>query len=793
MPHFARLAASILLLALASPVPAISARPARIALVADGPGFFREYAPLLRGEIEALLAGEFDVAFTAGGLVEADWTLGGIRREIEAVLSDAEIDVVIVLGVIGAQAALDLRPSKPLFVPFLIDPELQRFPVRDDGTSGVRNLNYLGSRGLLRNALDEFSLNAPVTNIGLLTAAPLVDDLPWLAPAAKERARSLGLELTTIPVGLDDPVASLEALPPEVDGVVISPMVHLTRQEEQRLIDGLIERKLPSFAFGSREEVEAGILLGIAPANRPQRFARRVALNVQRALLGEDPGTFPVEFPRGERLTLNARTARAIGFSPRWDTLTEAEVLYEDDPVEATLSLEESMREAVARNLDLAARHEEVRAGLQRVREARSALLPELEVRAEAVQIDADRALASGGTASERSATGSLVLRQLLYDDDAWAGFDVEKERQVARRAARRELELNITRDGAVGFLDVLRARALERIQRENVRLTRQNLELARVRGRIGTAAASEIYRWESQIATDRQAVIDAVVATAQAKIALNRLLRRELEQDYEASDVDVDALGLVFTDPVLSTTIDNPEKYRVFRDFLARLSLRQSPELAQLDAGVSAQERVVKNRRRDFLLPSVGLQASVADELGRGGARGDLPEPIASLTPDSNDSDWSIALTASYPLFAGGRRFAELRRSDLELRQLKTQRAATRDRIEQRTRSALLATGGAFAQIALARDAAEAAQANFDLVGDAYARGAAEILDLLDAQNAALVANQVAANAEYDFLIELMQAQRAIGRFDLFMTDEERSELLREYQDYFRSRGIHP
>ena len=167
------------------------------------------------------------------------------------------------------------------------------------------------------------------------------------------------------------------------------------------------------------------------------------------------------------------------------------------------------------------------------------------------------------------------------------------------------------------------------------------------------------------------------------------------------------------------------------------------------------------------------------------------MPNSLAST--ESRHSAWSIALSADYPLFAGGRRFAELRRSDLELRQLKTQRAATRERVDQRIRSALLATGGAFAQIALARDAAEAAQANFDLVGDAYARGAAEILDLLDAQNAALVANQVAANAEYDFLIELMQAQRALGQFDLFMTDEERNQLLREYQDYFRSRGIQP
>ena len=79
----------------------------------------------------------------------------------------------------------------------------------------------------------------------------------------------------------------------------------------------------------------------------------------------------------------------------------------------------------------------------------------------------------------------------------------------------------------------------------------------------------------------------------------------------------------------------------------------------------------------------------------------------------------------------------------------------------------------------------------NLDLVTDAYSRGLVSIIELLDAQNAALVADQMAAKAAYDFLIDLMKSQRAIGRMDFFTTQKECEEFLKKLNDYFRQRGI--
>jgi outer membrane protein TolC len=92
---------------------------------------------------------------------------------------------------------------------------------------------------------------------------------------------------------------------------------------------------------------------------------------------------------------------------------------------------------------------------------------------------------------------------------------------------------------------------------------------------------------------------------------------------------------------------------------------------------------------------------------------------------------------------------------------------------------------GASFAAIDLSREAAAAARRNFDLVRDSYARGVVSILDLLDAQNQALVAELVAANEVYRFVIDLMEVQRAVGRYDFFATPEERDDFFERLETF--------
>ena len=141
-------------------------------------------------------------------------------------------------------------------------------------------------------------------------------------------------------------------------------MLRIPLKEFDALVQGLIDRKLPSFSLFGREEVERGLLASIGLETHTLRLARRVALNVHRILQGENAGDFLVTLPQGERLTINMATARAIDAWPTFRVLTEADLINEEmETIERRLSLYSVVREAVRVNLDLAAADRRVAAG----------------------------------------------------------------------------------------------------------------------------------------------------------------------------------------------------------------------------------------------------------------------------------------------------------------------------------------------------------------------------------------------------------------------------------------------
>ena len=110
---------------------------------------------------------------------------------------------------------------------------------------------------------------------------------------------------------------------------------------------------------------------------------------------------------------------------------------------------------------------------------------------------------------------------------------------------------------------------------------------------------------------------------------------------------------------------------------------------------------------------------------------------------------------------------------------------------MEQRVRSALHDFGASYASIELARDGAGAARETLRLVTDAYSRGTASVVDVLDAQNAAVVAELDAANAVYDFLIHMMEVERAVGQYGVLMSGEERDAFFQRLEAYFADAGL--
>ncbi len=545
----------------------------------------------------------------------------------------------------------------------------------------------------------------------------------------------------------------------------------VSQEDTERLIQTLNSRRLASYTAMGEDWVRRGFLTSAATDLVGQRIARRTALNVQRILLGEDPATIPVQFTRNARVSINMATARAVGVSVPWAIMTEA-VLMDGEPhdIDRRVNLGSAVREAVARQALVVA------AGEQRVRGSRAPLLPQVDFGVDALVIDADRAASSFGRQPERSVAGSATLVQRLYSERAWADYGIEKHLQEGRVQGRDEVRLNVILQAATTYLTVLRAKTIERVVQDNLRVSRSNLEVAEVRRSTGTAAAGEVARWESEIARSRQEVITANSLRNIVEIELNRILRRPLEESFLTDEVQPEDVQVITNQPRLQPYLAGQAAFRVFRDFMAQEAILGSPELRQFDAAIAAQSRGLTATKRAFFVPDLALLANTTNIWAKSGA-GSTPPPGSGIVP--NDLGWGVGLQLSYPLFTGFARSAAKSQAELDLEDLQTRRAAAADRVEQRVRAAMHQMGASYANIGLARTSTRAAQINLDLVSDTYSRGSASITDLIDAQNNSLLADLDAANSSYDFLVDLMEVERAVGAYTFFITRTGRDDFL--------------
>jgi outer membrane protein TolC len=354
----------------------------------------------------------------------------------------------------------------------------------------------------------------------------------------------------------------------------------------------------------------------------------------------------------------------------------------------------------------------------------------------------------------------------------------------MSREEQRRTVRLDVIRDAAVAYLNVLRAKTLERVEKDNLRLTRANLERALVRVSTGVANRSEEFRWRSEIANNRSRVLRTEANTQRAETALNRVLHRPLEERFRIEDTELDDPILLVSDPRIFTYVENPRNFRIYRDFITEEGVAVAPELLSLRAEIEAQKRILTATRRAFYLPTFSVQGEVTEVFAEGGEGKRDGQPI-------DDTDWSVGVFATFPLISGGDKYASYNRASEELSSLTLQYDARAERVGERIRSAMYRSGASYPNIQLSKDAADASNKNLELVTDQYIRGTVSIVDLLDAQNSALVANTNAENSVYDFLVDLMDVQRAAARFDFFMDPGEREAYFNRAEEFFRKAGI--
>ncbi|HNX74361.1 MAG TPA: TolC family protein [Candidatus Rifleibacterium sp.] len=768
----------------------LSAREIRVGVVADGlTDNTRTLLNAMDAEIKKLVPDTDQVIFAESMVKNGNWQVESIKAAIDELLKSSDVDAVLTLGPIASHLVAHYEKlAKPVFAAHIINAAMQGLS-RKNGSSGIENLAYIDLGIDLGRHIERFQEIRNFKRLHLLVSPSMMKGIPDLAAHLAVQAKARNVELVVVPAvsNLSEVAAQLT----DAEAVYLAPLLDMPSEQQSLLIGKINALKIPSMAMLGRAPVESGVLSSIAMEIDTQKLARRIALNFQRLLMGDNPADYQVDFSHTERLTINMQTAREIGVFPTWEQMTDAALINDDSGAGAQqLSITRVIETALLRNLQLVAKKQETAAGAQTVKRAESAFEPKLSVFGRQTVIDEDRAESMLTPARYTTQLGADLLF-VLYSEQARANIDVQKLFQNARREEERALMLDIIRDASTAYLNVLKTRTLQNIQRDNLEVTRANLEIARFREQVGTSGPAEVYRWEIQMAGARQAVVDASAMCKKAELALNQLLNAAQEEEFSTADPDIFSQVFFLDFQRIAPYIDNQSGYKVFRDFLVADTYAFSPEIQQIGRGIEAMARSRRSAQKRNSQPVVALQGNFSRtvrESGIGADKPSLPAPFKSVFSFPDKNDWHVALNISLPIFEGGDREAAIKEAEARLKKLEADRGYLMQRLELNTRASLEDARASFSSIGLSQTRAEFAAKTLDLVQSAYSRGAVNILDLIDAQNAFLVAKEASANAVFSFLSDFIKVCRAVGTFDFILNPESNSHWYERLELFYAS-----
>jgi len=748
-----------------------------VAVVYDGPAKInQEFQSYLVQEVKGLMAGQVDVDFLDPMLTTGSWTMERVKAIDTRLLADTSIDIIIGMGVLASQDLASRKGlMKPVIAGLIINWELQRLP-NFNGASGVPNLCYIQFKPSLENEFKELKKIVPFKNLAFVISK---DFFEVLNPEHRTTANFDTIGNVKINLILADTSADeiLNAIPRDADAVYLDAMFRLPISEFTRLMDSLTTRKLPSFGF-DQTLVEEGALASVYP-RIILRLSKRIALNIQQILLGQNASSLPIELLLGRGVFLNLGTFAKLGLKLiSWDLFTEATIvdLRKRDNSARFISLPDVMTLALDSNQDLVAKKFEVMAGSKDINIARSVLLPYLDVNATGMLNDKQN------YQPPQMITANANASQILYSEPSWANLKIEKSRQTAREEDLNSRKLDIGNQVAHAYLNILESRNNFYLMINNLMISRSNLEVSQMKKEAGSAGEDEVLRWQVEVAKSKSNVITAFSSISQVSYQLIQLVHVKNLTAYDLDEFNLERSGLLVADSGFFEILDDPIRLQTLSNFLVKEGIQNSPVIRQYQFLIEAQERYYKSSNISRFIPTTTAFGNYSNRLYQ------TPVEIQNGIPVSYATySWSVGAKVEIPLFTGLKNNAVMQQSRLSLAQLKSEQLSSIDKLESTIRSNLSTLMSTYYDYKQMKIAESSANKNLEINNNQYLLGKKSILDVLDAQQQNLSSSLSVNTSFYNFLKNYFNLQQSLGRFDYKMSDQEKSDFKKRLVEFMQ------
>jgi outer membrane protein len=292
-------------------------------------------------------------------------------------------------------------------------------------------------------------------------------------------------------------------------------------------------------------------------------------------------------------------------------------------------------------------------------------------------------------------------------------------------------------------YLNVLRTEQLVKVADENLKRDRRQLERITESNRVGALSLADVYRQQSQVASDELSVINAQNTYDKAKADIVALAGLETDVEYQ------------FADPTISTSIDSTEilgtrqRYKSLSD-LTKRALASRPDFVSAKRSYDASDASVTMARSSYF-PSLSANAGLSAN----------NETLGNLF-EYKSLYWGLSLR--WTLFDGfatnqniENAVASRRNAEISLVQ------AERD-INVQVKKGLLDLEAAMKQYEVSQKALISATEDRKIAEERYNLGAGTLLDLLTGNANLVNAEANLVNASYNYVIAKRNVEYVLG-----------------------------
>lgn len=331
-------------------------------------------------------------------------------------------------------------------------------------------------------------------------------------------------------------------------------------------------------------------------------------------------------------------------------------------------------------------------------------------------------------------ADGSLTYVQPLIDFTVFPAYHLGSLTRVATRLEH-QFTIRETLFGlASSFYEVLKQQQLVVVDQETLRLSSEQLDLAKKRADVGEVTRADVLRAEVTVETARETLV----------------------QDQGQLDIDRNTLAniLNFVPDTVFTVVEPPDypgKVGSFPELLGR-ALAHREDLKVAD--IAVQQDIA---RRDEIVGLYGPRVSA-----------EIDSDWVHNSGGSNNSvyDSDVIVSVSVPIFTGGQREIDLMTANRQIEETKLNREKAAKTVESDVKTAVVSVQTLQQTLKALHAQVVAAEQSYHDLENEYRAGTATSVDVLTALDDLNTARKNLAVQIYGFQVALRNVEEAIGTF---------------------------